>query len=333
MIRRFEENDLSAIMQIWLDANLQAHSFIDEAYWKGNFELVSTLLPQAEIYVYENEKTGEIEGFVGLAEDYIEGIFVKPGSQSKGIGSQLLSYVKNIKSRLTLSVYKMNQGAISFYQREQFSIQTENTEETTHQKEYVMVCTHNNRAYEKEKRKVRLFIAMSLDGFIADPNGGVGWLNGQSNDEETIDAYSEFIQDVDTVIMGWNTYHQIVTELSPDEWVYKGLTSYVITHHNETSSDQIRFVKESPAELVKTLKAQSGRDIWICGGASIIQQLVQKNLIDEYYLTIIPTLLGTGIRLFENANQEIPLRLVKTRSYNGMTDLIYRRRYNKMNDK
>lgn len=94
MIRRFEENDLSAIMQIWLDANLQAHSFIDEAYWKGNFELVSTLLPQAEIYVYENEKTGEIEGFVGLAEDYIEGIFVKPGSQSKGIGSQLLSYVK-----------------------------------------------------------------------------------------------------------------------------------------------------------------------------------------------------------------------------------------------
>lgn len=64
-------------------------------------------------------------------------------------------------------------------------------------------------------RKVSLYIAMSLDGYIADRNGSVDWLNGQDGDTENIDTYSTFIKDMDTVIMGWNTYHQITTELSP----------------------------------------------------------------------------------------------------------------------
>lgn len=131
MIRKFENNDLAAIMQIWLNANIQAHSFIDQEYWKGNFEQVSTLLPQAEIYVYENNQTAQIEGFVGLSQDYIEGIFVKPESQSNGIGKQLLNYVKAIKNQLRLSVYAMNQRAIQFYRREQFSIQSEHMDQNT----------------------------------------------------------------------------------------------------------------------------------------------------------------------------------------------------------
>ena len=68
-------------------------------------------------------------------------------------------------------------------------------------------------------RKISLFIAMSLDGYIADGNGGVGWLNGQGNDSENIDTYSEFAKEIDTVLMGWNTFHQVVTELSPTEWI------------------------------------------------------------------------------------------------------------------
>ena len=70
-------------------------------------------------------------------------------------------------------------------------------------------------------KKISLFIAMSLDGYIADSKGSVKWLNGQGTDGDNIDVYSEFVKDIDTVIMGWNTYHQIITELSPDEWVYK----------------------------------------------------------------------------------------------------------------
>lgn len=68
-------------------------------------------------------------------------------------------------------------------------------------------------------RKVALFIAMSLDGYIARQSGKVDWLEGQGENEETVDSYATFIKNVDIVIMGWNTYHQIVTELSPTTWV------------------------------------------------------------------------------------------------------------------
>ena len=175
-------------------------------------------------------------------------------------------------------------------------------------------------------KKISLFIAMSLDGYIADSKGSVDWLYGQGGDDDNVDAYSEFVKDIDTVIMGWNTYHQIVTELSPDEWVYSDLTTYVVTHNPKASSDKIHFINENPVLLLRKLREESGKDIWICGGATLIQQLVREDMIDCYYITIIPTILGSGIRLFGKADHEIKLRLLKTRSYNGMTDLIYIRR-------
>lgn len=175
-------------------------------------------------------------------------------------------------------------------------------------------------------RKITLFIAMSLDGYIADKQGKVDWLEGQGENADGVDSYSAFIKEVDTVIMGWNTYHQIVTELSPDEWVYHGLTAYVITHRKQNSSEEIRFTAEDPITLVKKLKSEKGKDIWICGGADVISQLVKKDMIDCYYITVIPTILGSGIRLFENSEKEIKLRLLKSQSYNGMTDLVYVRR-------
>lgn len=175
-------------------------------------------------------------------------------------------------------------------------------------------------------KKISLFIAMSLDGYIADSKGGVDWLNGQGNEDDNIDLYSEFVKDIDTVIMGWNTYHQIVNELSPDEWVYDDFTTYVVTHNSKTSSDKIHFTNEHPVELVKKLREENGKGIWICDGANLIQQLVREDIIDCYYITVIPTILGSGIRLFEDTNHEIKLKLLKTQSYNGMTDLTYSKR-------
>lgn len=175
-------------------------------------------------------------------------------------------------------------------------------------------------------RKVVLFIAMSLDGYIADENGKVDWLVGENPEAENLDTYSEFVKNVDTVIMGWNTYHQVVSELSPDEWIYKDLQSYVITHRELHNTENVIFSNESPCDIVKKLKQQKEKDIWICGGSTIIHQLVKENLIDVYYITVIPTLLGKGIRLFESGSQEIKLQLIKTQSYNGMTDLVYKRR-------
>lgn len=175
-------------------------------------------------------------------------------------------------------------------------------------------------------RKVILYIAMSLDGYIADKQGGVAWLNGQEKEGEKYDSYSEFIKDMDTVILGWNTYHQIVTELSPKKWVYADLKSYVITHKKGLSKENIVFTERAPSEIIKQLKKEQGKGIWICGGASIAQQLMQDDLIDEYYISVMPTILGSGIRLFDKESIEIQLKLIDTHEVNGMIDLIYKRR-------
>ena len=175
-------------------------------------------------------------------------------------------------------------------------------------------------------RKVTLFIAMSLDGYIADKDGGVDWLNGQEEDGENMDTYSEFIKTIDTIIMGWNTYHQVITELSPEEWVYPEQISYVITHREIPSTERIRFTSESPCDLVKRLREEEGNGIWICGGANIVRQLMETDLIDTLHISVIPTLLGDGVRLFGPLEKEQKLRLVKTQSYNGITDLVYEKR-------
>lgn len=175
-------------------------------------------------------------------------------------------------------------------------------------------------------RKVSLFIAMSLDGYIADKKGSVDWLNGQDSCQELPDVYGAFIRDIDTVIMGYTTYHQVTTELSPTEWVYEEQTSYVITHRELDSTEKIRFTAEDPCSLVRRLRTEAGKGIWICGGACIVQQLVEADLIDQYYISVIPTILGGGIRLFDTREKEILLKLVHTQHYNGITDLVYERR-------
>lgn len=110
--------------------------FISDQYWISNYEFVKEMLPQAEVYVYEKDK--RIQGFVGVRDEYIEGIFVADEMQSQGIGKKLLDYIKAEKIRLQLNVYQKNIRAISFYQREGFIIQCEKMDEFTGEKEYVM---------------------------------------------------------------------------------------------------------------------------------------------------------------------------------------------------
>ena len=138
MIRTFRESDLSAVMKIWLDTNIKAHNFISKEYWTSNYEMVKEILPKAEIYVYEDYATNLINGFIGLTDSYIVGLFVKETAQSKGIGKQLLDHVKSIKFNMSLSVYQENIRAVHFYQREEFQIQSENIDVNTNEKELIM---------------------------------------------------------------------------------------------------------------------------------------------------------------------------------------------------
>lgn len=136
MIRKLQKTDINRVADIWLKTNLKAHYFIPEQYWTNNYEVVKEMLPQADVYVYEDDKI--IQGFVGINDEYIEGIFVSDEMQSRGIGKILLDYIKDKKDRLQLKVYQKNVRAMSFYQREGFTIQSEEMDEFTREKEYVM---------------------------------------------------------------------------------------------------------------------------------------------------------------------------------------------------
>ena len=138
MIRKLKTNDIDTTMSIWLETNIKTHSFIPQKYWLDNYATIKTIFPQAEIYVYEDADTGQIYGFIGFTDNYIEGIFVREAFQSRDIGKRLLDYAKSIKSTMSLRVYQKNTRAISFYQREQFVIQAESIDDNTREKEFLM---------------------------------------------------------------------------------------------------------------------------------------------------------------------------------------------------
>lgn len=182
---------------------------------------------------------------------------------------------------------------------------------------------NKERSYMK---KVILYIGMSLDGFIADKDMEVNWMNGDGSDIQEIGSYDQFIKNIDTVIMGYTTYYQIVNQLAKDNWPYKGMITYVLTHKHLLNQDEIIFTDEKIITIIQRLKKRSGKNIWICGGANIVNQLIELNLIDEYHITIIPTILGAGVRLFKDNNSEIKLKLVKKDCYNGMVEICYQKR-------
>ena len=99
MVRRMRPAEIDAAADIWLETNIEAHSFVPERYWRDHFEVVKGLLAQAELYVFEGE--AGIQGFLGLDADYIAGLFVKSGARGGGIGKKLLDHVKSGRSRLT----------------------------------------------------------------------------------------------------------------------------------------------------------------------------------------------------------------------------------------
>ena len=176
------------------------------------------------------------------------------------------------------------------------------------------------------KRKVILYISQSLDGFIADSKGNVDWILGNNENYDSDYGYEIFIKDIDTVILGANTYKQVKNELSPDKWVYENLQSYVLTNERIEDTTNIKYVNMNIKELINSLQQENGKNIWICGGANLVNQCVTEDLIDEYQITTVPVILGNGIRLFEKNNKNIKLELKDTKEENGLILGIYSKR-------
>lgn len=137
MIREFQISDTGQVMKLWLEGNEDVHSFIPKEYWRSHFDEVQEALLEAKVFVYDTD--GKIQGFAGMMDEYIAGIFVDKTCRSAGIGAKLLSRMKQKYNTLALSVYQKNSRAVAFYQREGFSIQSEGVDEDTGEKEYTMI--------------------------------------------------------------------------------------------------------------------------------------------------------------------------------------------------
>ena len=148
MIREFQKSDTEQVMLLWLAGNEDAHPFIPKEYWYSHFAEVQEALSQAKVFVYDTN--GKIQGFIGMVNEYIAGIFVDKSCRSHGIGRQLLIYVKQRHGTLSLGVYQKNTRAVALYLREGFSIQSETVDETTGEIEYTMFWEKQYRSNHKK---------------------------------------------------------------------------------------------------------------------------------------------------------------------------------------
>lgn len=175
-------------------------------------------------------------------------------------------------------------------------------------------------------RKVILFIAETLDGYIAEENGNIDYLidndftSGETNDRE----YEKLVKHVDTVVMGRKTYNQVANKLSPDSYPYDDFENYIMTRKPNDDVGNIHFVDGDIIDLVKGLKKESSKkDIWIVGGSSIIAPLVNSDLIDIYQIGVVPIVLGSGIPLFSDKTKFKELNLEAAKKINGIAYLEY----------
>ncbi|MCK9408539.1 MAG: dihydrofolate reductase family protein [Bacteriovoracaceae bacterium] len=177
-----------------------------------------------------------------------------------------------------------------------------------------------------DRRKVILYIAMSLDGFIAGEDGDIGWLSCVEKPGEDY-GYAEFIASVDTVILGRKTYDKVLSFGIP--YPHADKTCYIITRSNRPKEKNIIFYRDDLSSLVERLKQEDGKHIFVDGGAEIVQLMQRENLIDEYVISIMPMLLGKGIRLFKETAAQENVSLISSRAFDtGLVQLQYRTKRN-----
>ena len=172
--------------------------------------------------------------------------------------------------------------------------------------------------------KITLFIATSLDGYIARKNGDIVWLSTVETPGEDY-GYGDFIKSIDTVIMGRKTYDKILS--FGIDFPHKNKSCFIITRKPRPSENNIEFYSGEPDALIKRIRNKGGKNIFIDGGAQIVNEFMKRDLIDFFIISIIPVFLGSGISLFQEERPEIKLQLLKCKNFrSGLVQLTYERK-------
>jgi dihydrofolate reductase len=180
-------------------------------------------------------------------------------------------------------------------------------------------------------RKIKLYIAASLNGKIARTDGSVDWLESIPNPDKIDYGYAEFLSSVDTTIQGYKTYAQLMSW--GIEFPYPDKKNYVITRKkNLVNTKDVEFVSQDHVEFFRKLKIQDGKDIWLIGGGRINTMFLNENLMDEIRIFIMPIIIPDGIGIFEMIPEERLLKLSETKTYStGVIEFKYQIEGNELN--
>ncbi|GGF47327.1 dihydrofolate reductase family protein [Echinicola rosea] len=176
-------------------------------------------------------------------------------------------------------------------------------------------------------RKLCLFIATSLDGFIAGPHDDLSFLSIVEKEGEDY-GYAAFTETVDTVIVGRKTYDYVLQHIGPAHYDNGERDVFVITRTARPAEGKVAFHSNGLVELVRKLKGGEGKDIYCDGGSEIINELLKHDLVDKMTISVVPILLGEGTRLFKEGRPEQRFELVNAQPFDtGLVQLVYKRRY------
>ncbi len=172
-------------------------------------------------------------------------------------------------------------------------------------------------------RKVILYIATSLDGYIAKPDDDLSFLSIVEQEGQDY-GYADFVKNVDAVIVGRKTYDKVIS--MGFDFPHANKDAYVITRTSRPNIGSVKFYAGDLKLLVDKLKSEKGKNIFCDGGAEIVNELLKFDLIDEYIISILPILVGKGTKLFKDGRPEQQVELVSVRSFDkGLTQLHYKR--------
>jgi dihydrofolate reductase len=170
------------------------------------------------------------------------------------------------------------------------------------------------------RRKLVLFIAASLDGYIATKDDSLEWLFKVEGEGDN--GYSEFYNTVDTILIGRRTYDWIVDK-EKENFPYKNKKCYVFSKSLSGEDKNVEFINSDIVEFTNKIKEEPGGNIWIVGGGDLLHFFIKERLVDEFIITIAPTLIGRGIPLFKEIDFELELRLKGIRQFNQFAELHY----------
>ena len=177
-------------------------------------------------------------------------------------------------------------------------------------------------------RKVILYISMSLDGYIAKPDGDISFLSAMEQKGQDY-GYAEFNKTVDTVIIGRRSYDKVLS--LGYEYPHSDKDVYIITRTPQPPKGSFKYYSGSLKTLITDLKSRPGKNIYCDGGSLIVNELLKDNLIDEFIISIIPIILGDGIELFNRGIAEMAIKLKGFKKFKkGLVQLHYEKILSKL---